>query len=367
MRSAIVVVTYNRKSSLNRLLGSLARAEYKGLNDIPLVISVDNSGSDDVAEAAEAFNWEHGTKKVIRHEERLGLKRHIIECGELSKEFGSIIMLEDDLYVSPFFYNYAQQALSFTHDDGRIAGVSLYAHRFNVFARLPFEPLNDGYSNWYFQFASSWGQAWTDRQWEGFRAWLEEHDGEELTGSPLPSDIALWGESSWLKYADKYLADTDKYYFYPRLSYTTNFADEGEHAAGSVTDLQVPLAEGEENFNFSDLESSRAVYDAYFEYRGLEHEADLYRLKSRDNRIAERYIYSTASLSYSIVESFGLKLRPMEANILHRIEGQDIFLYDTKTGGKAPRLDKGKLEDYFYPGMNREKMGRLIRRRLSGR
>ena len=134
-----------------------------------------------------------------------------------------------------------------------------------------------------------------------------------------------------------------------------------------MTDLQVPLAEGEENFNFSDLESSRAVYDAYFEYRGLEHEADLYRLKSRDNRIAERYIYSTASLSYSIVESFGLKLRPMEANILHRIEGQDIFLYDTKTGGKAPRLDKGKLEDYFYPGMNREKMGRLIRRRLSGR
>ena len=366
MSTAIVVVTYNRTASLKRLLKSLAAAEYKEFKDIPLVISVDNSGRDETAGAADAFEWKYGEKRVIRHSERLGLKRHILECGEYTHEYGSIIMLEDDLYVSPYFYGYAVKALEFTGKDERIGGVSLYAHRFNVFTRLPFEPVNDGYSNWYFQFASSWGQAWSEEQWSGFYSWLKEHDGEEIKESYLPSDIAGWGESSWLKYADRYLADSDKYFLYPRLSYTTNFADEGEHAANSVTDLQVPLAEGEERCSFCGLDASKAVYDAYFEYRGLEHETDLYGLKQRDGRHRDRYIYSTGAYGCKIIESYGLKLKPMEANILHGIEGQDIFLYDTQTPDKPPKISSGKLEAYFYPGMNREKMARLIKRRLSG-
>lgn len=367
MSTAIVVVTYNRTASLKRLLRSLGEAQYKGRKDIPLIISVDNSGSPETAEAAEAFDWKYGEKRVIRHGERLGLKRHILECGEYTREYGSIIMLEDDLYVSPCFYDYAVRALEFTKEDERIGGVSLYAHRFNVFARLPFEPINDGFSNWYFQFASSWGQAWTEGQWSGFYSWLKAHDGEAVGDSYLPSDIAGWGESSWLKYADRYLADSDKYFLYPRLSYTTNFADEGEHASNSVTDLQVPLAEGEEGLRFCGLDESRAVYDAYFEHRGLEHEADLYGLKGRDGRHRERYIYSTGAYGCRIVESYGLKLKPMEANILHGIEGQDIFLYDTQTPDRPPKLRAGRLEAYFYPGMNLGKMTGLIKRHLSGR
>lgn len=35
--------------------------------------------------------------------EKRGLKEHIYRCGDLSKFFKSVTILEDDLYVSPFF------------------------------------------------------------------------------------------------------------------------------------------------------------------------------------------------------------------------------------------------------------------------
>ncbi len=366
MSCAIVIITYNREKSLRRLLGSLAEGRYEGTENVPLIISVDNSGSEDCKRAAEEFRWPYGDKEVITHPERLGLKKHVLECGSLSQKYGSLIMLEDDLYVSPYFYKYSLKALDFSKDFERIGGVSLYAHRFNVFARLPFEPREDGSSNWYFQFASSWGQAYTAQQWNGFVKWLEQEGGDRKV-SGLPADIDMWGEKSWLKLADRYLKETDKLFLYPRISYTTNFAEEGEHARDTVTDLQVPLCGGDIELSFSTPENSGAVYDAYFENTILEHEADLYGLKSRDKTATDRYIYSTASLGYKVEETYGLKLKPMEENIIRRIDGEGIFLYDTQSPDKAPKVAPGGLEEYFYPGMNREKIFRLISRRLSGK
>ena len=114
MNAAIVVVTYNRAESLKRLLQSLAKADYRGRSRIPLIISVDKSNSEACAKAAEEFSWEYGEKRVIRQVERLGLKRHILECGAYSREYDGIIMLEDDLVVAPDFYEYAVRALEFS-------------------------------------------------------------------------------------------------------------------------------------------------------------------------------------------------------------------------------------------------------------
>ena len=106
MKPAIVVVAYNRDKALKRLLNSLESADYSGFSDITLVISIDKSDSTEVIETAEAFSWEQGEKRVITHPERLGLKKHILGLGDLTAEFGSIIMLEDDLFVSPLLYHY---------------------------------------------------------------------------------------------------------------------------------------------------------------------------------------------------------------------------------------------------------------------
>ena len=100
---AIVAVGYNRKKSLERLLSSLEVAYYQH-EDIPLVISIDASGDEEVYALAREYNWTHGEKYVNIQQERLGLKNHIYQCGDLTKYFKAIILLEDDLYVSPYFY-----------------------------------------------------------------------------------------------------------------------------------------------------------------------------------------------------------------------------------------------------------------------
>ncbi len=365
MKPAIVVIGYDRADSLRRLLGSISEAEYPS-DDITLLISLDRSGKAEVEQTARNFIWKHGEKKVIVREKRMGLKAHILSCGNYADEYGSIIMLEDDLYVSPDYYNFASAALTHTAKDPQAGGVSLYNHRFNVFARLPFEAVDDGYDNWYFQFASSWGQAWTAEQWDGFRDWQEMHDGEDLHDPGMPSDIAEWGDSSWLKYAIRYLVDTDKYFLYPRISETTNFADAGEHARDSVTDLQVPLrAVNRREFIFSTVEQSRARYDAFFENMDLPHTSDLYGLKMRDGAAGRNtqdpLVYSTDILAYETVDSCGLDLRPIDANILYRTSGHSIYLYDLSKPKSGVKERKRSLEKYFYPGINRKKIMNLIR------
>ena len=97
---AVVVVGYNRSDSMRRILGSLAKADYKE-KDIPLVISIDHSGREEVEQVAREFQWNYGPKEVICHKERLGLRKHIISCGDLTRRYGAVMILEDDLYVSP--------------------------------------------------------------------------------------------------------------------------------------------------------------------------------------------------------------------------------------------------------------------------
>ena len=155
----VVVVAFNRARSLKRLLSSLNDAAYI-VDDVPLIISIDKGeNNQDVLAVAEAFVWKHGEKKVIYQDKNLKLRKHVLQCGDYALKYGNVIVLEDDLYVSKYFYQYAEAALKFTQGNDRIGGISLYNHRFNVEASEPFEAVDDGYDNWYFQFASSWGEA----------------------------------------------------------------------------------------------------------------------------------------------------------------------------------------------------------------
>ena len=91
---AIVAVGYNRIDSMQRLFMSLSIAQYPN-NDIPLYISIDASGDTELYDYVRNFEWKHGDKYVNIQEERLGLRKHIIQCGDLTKCFKAVIILED--------------------------------------------------------------------------------------------------------------------------------------------------------------------------------------------------------------------------------------------------------------------------------
>jgi len=259
----IVVVAFDRDTCLERLLNSLKNGIYP--KEVKLIISIDGGGSDKVIGFANDFHWPHGDKEVVLHAENLGLRQHILSCGQLSKQYDGIILLEDDLYVSPFFYNYTNTVLNKYHDESSIAGIALYSHQFNETALLPFQSLKDGNDVFFLQLACSWGQSWLTHQWEEFYTWYENNCNLVLDNDPsLPTDITIWPDTSWKKYFIKYLIDTDKYFVYPNTSYVTNFGDPGQHHTGTNV-FQIPLAYGDTRLILPTFDMSYAKYDAFCE------------------------------------------------------------------------------------------------------
>ena len=134
---AIVTIAYNRPDSLTRLLNSLKKVDYEGHN-VPLIISIDYSGDDSVYKVADAFRWDFGEKKVIKHTSNLGLKKHVLTCGDLVEDYDALIVLEDDLIVSKAMYSYAWRAVEKYKGDDNITAISLFTKGWSETAFKPF-------------------------------------------------------------------------------------------------------------------------------------------------------------------------------------------------------------------------------------
>jgi glycosyltransferase involved in cell wall biosynthesis len=351
----IVVVAYNRSKSLSRLLTSLANASYPD-TPILLIISIDYANDNQATlEVANDFNWNFGEKKIVVHKANLGLRKHVLKCVSYAIEYESVIILEDDLYVSPNFYFYAREALMFSVDKDYIGGISLYNHQLTTGSHMAFTPLEDGYDNWYFQYASSWGQAWNKSQIEGFLTWY--HKNNELVPShKIPKSVTSWSDKSWLKFFIAYLIEKDKFFLYPKISLTTNFSDVGTHFSELSTTYQVPLFfSKKKKYDFSVLNKSHSVYDAFFEnqtlhnYLGLQKDkllVDLYGQKEYYEN--QKYILSKKIYHFKIVESFGRFLRPIDSNIREGVPGFDFFLYDTSLNEKNKHKETKLNEIQFH-------------------
>jgi glycosyltransferase involved in cell wall biosynthesis len=336
----IVIATFNRPESLFRLLTSVALADYGGLTGIRLVISIDGGGSQGCLSIAEKFQWNYGVKEVISQSSNLGLKAHILFCGDLCFKYGSVIVLEDDLYVSPCFYKYAHNALTFYQTEPLVAGISLYNYEVNEINNLPFTPLHDGFHNYFVQFAASWGQAWSRDQWGLFRRWLVGKSDSDLYSIPIAERVKKWSNSSWKKFFIGYLVDQNKYFAYPRISYSSNLSEVGTHLKRKTGLYQASLAIGTRSFSFSKPAESLSRYDSFYEIEpslvkkisreenSEEFDLDLYGLKEQKD-FKSRMVYTSRPKSKSAcARSFSNELEPLELNIIHRLAGEHIFYTD---------------------------------------
>lgn len=330
----IIVIGYNRPDSLARLLGSLRNAHYPQGN-VRLVISLDNSGVLGPRQVADAFEWPHGDKRIIAHEKRLGLRDHVLSCGDLTEEYGEVLVLEDDLLVSPFFYHYTSAALDFYAEDQTLAGISLYSQQFNQTANLPFMPVDNGDADIYFmQLAASWGQAWSRQQWLGFRQWMQAHGTDITDMQSIPADIRSWPESSWLKLYNAYIIDQNKYFVYPYRSLTTNFGDPGQHFNIASSRFQVPVQQRSMAYRFTPLAGSLAIYDAYCEIlpesikqqnpllADYDFTVNLYGCKQHAKGL------QLTRTNAPGLHNFSLSMKPMELSVMHNLQGEGIGLIE---------------------------------------
>jgi hypothetical protein len=351
---AVVAIGYNRTECLFRLLNSLNNADYNG-DTVPLIISIDNSGTDAVYRIAEEFKWEHGEKIIRTYPERLGLRRHILTCGDICKDYKHIAVFEDDLYASDSFYHFAKQAVKFYDWDDRIAGIALYSHHWDQNSNRPFLPIGDQYDAYFMQYACSWGQVWSRSKWENFINWYNENDGDLLPAPDVPQNVTRWANNSWLKYHIKYCIETNRFFVYPRVALSTNFGDQGQHNYKTNNGYQVPLQSSyKRNYIFPSFNESGVKYDAFFELIDIGEKlqinnddvcVDLYGMKK--NRVKRRYWLTMELADYKIVRSFDMSMRPHEMNVIENIDGNIIKLYDTSISTitkKAPPMNLEKLK-----------------------
>lgn len=355
---AIVAVGYNRLGSMRRLLSSLNSACYKE-DDVPLVISIDASGDEELYEYVRSFNWLHGEKYVNIQEERLGLKKHILQCGDLTRFFKGVILLEDDLYVARDFYSYASSAIDYYDKEERVAGVSLYLNAMNGYVGIPFHPEVKEGDCFAWQTVSSWGEVWSRRMWEGFRCWLNNWK-EDFSSLQMVDDIKKWTRA-WSKYFYAYIISNDLYFIYPYISYTTNFADGGgEHGDGGDASVQVVFPSVHEVFRYAPFDNL-VKYDVYgqntslYETLHLSKEdlsLDLNGLRTRDG-VVKKYCLSTLELPFKVIKSFDLQLRPIELNVKNNVLGRGIYLYEQNSKPVSKIRFSNSFISYYLQGFNR--------------
>lgn len=343
----IIIVAYNRPQSLARLLKSVDNADFpaKGVN---LYISLDKASNSDCADLANNFDWKFGKKTVIEHEHSLGLFNHIMACGDLAAQLGGAIILEDDLFVSPAFYDFAQKATAFYQDEPLIGGISLYSYAYTETRNLPFEALKTGFDTYFMQVASSWGQVWTATHWQAFKTWFNENEFMAADGE-IPDHLMEWGDQSWKKHFNRYLISSGKYFVHPQISFTTNFEDPGTHATTQGL-YQVSLAQNTWQYSFESLSESKNRYDAWFEIEPecLKHWNPT--LKNNDFTVD---IYGTKNLSQTskpeIITSrnvtedsrtWSMQMFPLIMNVAANTKGADLRLAklsNVKPSELAPR------------------------------
>ncbi len=352
---AIVVVGYNRPKSLQRLLDSIGNANYNYSN-VSLVISLDKSDiCDKVLAVAEAFKWNYGTKEIRTFNERQGLRKHILQCGDLSEQYGAVIILEDDVVVSPEFYNYTVEALEFYKKEDKVAGIALYSHKYNGYAQKIFEPMHNGYDTYMGQFSVTWGQCWSTAQWRAFKEWYYANSQAQLEPQDnIPLAVTQWPETSWGKYFVYYIVNLDKYYVMPYEALATCFSDVGEHVQVSDTLHQVPLLQAKRVYRFSGFNEAEK-YDIFFESITIKRyfernisenlSVDLFGLKNRT--CDSRYLLSVGKKPFFRIKTYGMIMRPKELNIIYDVEGTDIYLYDTTQPMKQSKKESIKNQVYY--------------------
>jgi hypothetical protein len=333
MNPPIVVNAFKRPQSLKRLLSSLAQADIPA--NVDLIFSLEGGAPIEVQQLTEQFNWPFGTKQVLIQPVKLGLINHYLHCLDITKRYGAIVYLEDDLFVGRAFYLYALQVLKHYSQESRIAGFSLNSLWFNGYLHTPFKPVDDGGTCFYFQTPWYQGQVYTAQQVIEFESWFVSRK------RPIPYDLMIhetfrhFSDDEWFPIKTQYLIETDKYYCFPRISHCVNFGDTGTHFKTKTDFFQTELALNLGAVNMLPFDESVAVYDSFYEIipdrfkrlalqlAGFDLTIDLNGQKPL-SLIKTDYLL-TIRRSNKPIQQFALEMRPPELNIIYRVGGNSFY------------------------------------------
>ena len=166
----IVLFTYDRLWHTQKTIEALKNNELASKSE--LIIYVDGAKNksvyESVSQVRDYVETVDGFKKVtiITRDKNWGLANSIIDgVTQVIKKYGKVIVLEDDMVVSPYFLEYMNEALEQFVDDDRV--ISVHGYVYPVDIELP--------EAFFLPGAACWGWATWRRGWALFNS-----DGQYL-------------------------------------------------------------------------------------------------------------------------------------------------------------------------------------------
>ncbi|HEV8644102.1 MAG TPA: glycosyltransferase [Burkholderiales bacterium] len=160
----LALFAYNRPMHIRRTVESLLANETAAAADLYIFSDGPKSPAQEpaVAEVRRYAGSVTGFRSVnvVERSGNLGLANSIIDgTTRLTKEFGRVIVLEDDLVVSPQFLEYMNRALERYQIDDSAMQVSGYMFPIDVVTET---------DAFFMPFTTSWGWATWERAWRHF-------------------------------------------------------------------------------------------------------------------------------------------------------------------------------------------------------
>lgn len=175
----IILFTYNRLVHTQQVVASLLKNTYAMKSDIFIYSdgNKSNNDADEVLFVRKYLRTVTGFKSVniIERTENWGLADNIIDgVTSVVNQYGKVIVLEDDLVISPYFLKYMNEALDLYEKEEQVACIHGYVYP--VKKQLP--------ETFFIKGADCWGWATWKRGWDLFcsdgKALLNEIDKRNL-------------------------------------------------------------------------------------------------------------------------------------------------------------------------------------------
>lgn len=165
----IALFVYNRPIHTQRTIQALLKNEEAKYSDLYIFSDAPkNDKTNKVVEEIRSFISKISGFKSIHIIERTfnwGLANSIIDgVTKLCGQYGKVIVLEDDLCVSPHFLNFMNSGLELYKDDKKVMQIAGYMFPANL--KMDDDAL-------FLPFISSWGWATWSRAWKNFDATAE--------------------------------------------------------------------------------------------------------------------------------------------------------------------------------------------------
>ncbi len=279
MLAPVVLFVYNRLEHTKEVIETLSenqlakKTELFVFSDAPK-----NENGKEKVEAVRRFihrkDWQEKFKKVTitEAEKNKGLARSVIGgVSELIEQYGKVIVIEDDLVLSPFFLDYMNGALDFYENERNIWSISGYSFPMKSLKHYPHDVF-------YSYRGCSWGWAtWADRwkltDWkvDAYDRFVKDPAWQKRFnrgGGDLTNMLRLQMEGQIDSWAVRWCfeqSNRDMYTVYPKYSYLGNDGWDGSGTnCGTDRTFLVSNEKGIKSCNFEKLDIHHKIAREFY-------------------------------------------------------------------------------------------------------